>query len=128
MSDVRVPSGDALARYKTDWRALYDGEFARLKARTGCDEAVFLNERGELVEGSRTNIFVRLGGQLFTPPLAFGLLDGVLRRELIETGACAERLLMQADLAAADAVYLGNSLRGLIEARPVALSEEGGPR
>jgi branched-subunit amino acid aminotransferase/4-amino-4-deoxychorismate lyase len=89
---------------------LYDSEAARL----GADEALFVNERGELTEGSRSTLFVRLGGKLLTPPLACGLLDGILRRELLETGACAEAVLTPADLETAGEVLFGNSLRGLI--------------
>ncbi|MEI9994147.1 MAG: aminodeoxychorismate synthase component I [Rhizomicrobium sp.] len=122
LSPHRVNSADALLRHKTTWRAVYDDEHARLAEATGCDEALFLNERGELTEGSRTNIFVRRAGTFVTPPLSSGLLDGVLRRELIETGQCVEAVLTPDDLAAADAVLLGNSLRGLIPAQPVAAS------
>ena len=126
VSERRVMSADALNRHKTDWRELYEGEFARLRTQTGCDEAIFLNERDEIVEGSRTNIFVRKGGRLVTPPLASGPLPGCLRQDLIDAGDCTEGILTPADLEAAEAIYLGNSLRGLIEARPVALSAKGG--
>jgi para-aminobenzoate synthetase/4-amino-4-deoxychorismate lyase len=115
VSGHRVPSGDALARHKTGWRALYDGERERAR-RAGCDEVVFLNELDELVEGSITNIFLKMGGRLVTPPLASGCLDGCLRRELIARGEVEEGTLSRDDLARADAIYLGNSLRGLIEA------------
>ena len=91
-----------------------DDEQARLAKLTGCDEAIFLNERGEVAEGSRTNIFVRRGGKLLTPPLSAGLLDGVLRRELIEQGQCAKATAVPDDLDGE--VFLGNSLRGLIPA------------
>ena len=93
-----------------------DDERTRLEKLTGCDEAIFLNERGELTEGSRTNIFVRRGGRLLTPPLSAGVLDGVFRRELIEQGRCEEAMLTPDELAGE--VFLGNSLRGLISAGP----------
>ena len=112
-------SADELLRHKTNWRSFYDDEQARLARLTGCDEAIFLNERGELAEGSRTNIFIRRAGKLVTPPLTAGVLDGVLRRELIENGACIEARLMPEDLAGE--VFLGNSLRGLI---PAELSQK----
>jgi para-aminobenzoate synthetase/4-amino-4-deoxychorismate lyase len=121
ISSHAVQSGDLLLRHKTTWRGFYDDEQTRLARATGCDEALFVNERGELTEGSRTNIFVRRGGRLFTPPLSCGLLDGVLRRELIETGQCEEAVLTPAVLAIADEVLLGNSLRGFIQAEPVAM-------
>ncbi len=109
-----VDSADQLLRHKTTWRELYDDELARLTRVTGCDEVLFLNERGELTEGSRTNIFIRRDGRLLTPPLSAGVLDGVLRRELIEQGACVEATLTPGELEGE--IYLGNSLRGLVPA------------
>jgi para-aminobenzoate synthetase / 4-amino-4-deoxychorismate lyase len=114
-------SADLLLRHKTTWRGFYDDVLARLSKDTGCDEVLFINERGEITEGSRTNIFVRHGMQLLTPPLSSGVLDGVLRAELIANGQCSEAVLTPEDLAAADEVLLGNSLRGLISAVPVPL-------
>ena len=118
-----VDSGDLLLRHKTTWRGFYDAEHKRMAAATGCDDTVFLNERGEVTEGSRSNLFIRRGGKLLTPALGCGLLDGVLRRELLETGQCEEAVLMPADLAAADEVLLGNSLRGLIHAEPASAAQ-----
>jgi para-aminobenzoate synthetase/4-amino-4-deoxychorismate lyase len=94
----------------------YDAEQLRLSGVTGCDEAIFRNERNELTEGSRSNIFLRRGKQLVTPPVSSGLLPGILRQELLETGQCVEGVLTPDDLQTADEVFLGNSLRGLIRA------------
>ncbi len=116
ISTQRVSPGDALARHKTSWRELYEREHANLSP--GCDEVVFLNERGEVAEASRTNVFVMRDGKLLTPPLSAGALDGVLRRALIDEGRCTEATLRLEDLAGE--VYLGNSLRGLIRATPAA--------
>ena len=77
-----------------------------------------VNERDEVTEGSRTNVFIRRNGNLLTPPPSSGLLDGCLRKALIESGECAEAVLSLADLAQAEDVYLGNSLRGLVPAKP----------
>ncbi len=107
-----VLSGDILLRHKTDWRELYDGEAARL----GSDEVVFCNERGELCEGARSNIFVERDGVLLTPPLSCGLLPGVLRAELIAQGRAREAVLRPGDLKGE--VWFGNSLRGLIKGSP----------
>ena len=57
------------------------------------------------------------GGPLLTPPLSCGLLAGVLRGEMLETGKAAEAVLTVEDLQAAKALFVGNSLRGLIRAR-----------
>jgi para-aminobenzoate synthetase/4-amino-4-deoxychorismate lyase len=128
ISPLRVASTDALARHKIDWRAHLDHEQARLKRELGADETIFLNERGEVAEGSRTTVFVQERGRLLTPPLSAGALDGCLRRALIAEGRCMEATLTPHDLETAEAVYLGNSLRGLIRAVPVerlALSAAG---
>lgn len=101
-----VQSSDVLLRHKISWRELYD------QAHPDCDELVFLNERGEVTEGGRSNIFVRRGDILLTPPLEAGLLPGVLRAELIAQGRARETLLTQGDLQGE--VWFGNSLRGLI--------------
>ena len=119
VSPRRLRSTDPLLRHKTTARALYDGELARVGA-AGHFDALFLNERDELCEGARSNLFVRIGGRLLTPPLSCGLLDGVLRRTLLDRGEAEEHLLHMEDLHAADAVLLGNALRGLTEVRVVA--------
>lgn len=114
----RMAAGDVLLRHKTSWRETYEEEYARAAREAGADEVVFRNEKGELTEGSRTNLFARIGGALVTPPLDAGLLDGCLRRALIADGRCTEMSLVPEDLVRAEAVYLGNSLRGLIRAVP----------
>jgi len=119
ISPCRVDSRDPLIRHKTSRRRLYDRERDRMSAQTGCDEILFLNEKDELSEGSRSNIFLARAGQLFTPHIDSGLLDGRLRRELLDRGDCTEARLTCEDLKAADGVFLGNSLRGLVPAAPV---------
>lgn len=110
VSPNRVRSDDVLARHKTNWRD-------HLAPLAGVDETVFLNERGEVAEGSRSTVFLARDGTLLTPPLSAGVLDGVLRRELIEQGRCREAVLTPRDLESGQ-VWLGNSLRGLILAVP----------
>ena len=81
-------------------------------------DALLHNERGELTEFTRGNLVVELAGQRYTPPQDSGLLDGVLRRHLIDTGNLQERVLMPADLVRAERLLFINSLRGEI---PVTL-------
>ncbi len=115
-----VDSQDRHRYHKTTRREILDEERERLTAETGCDEVLFVNQRGELTEGSYCNIFVEKDGWLLTPPLSCGLLDGTLRRELLETGGhVEERVLYPRDLDDADAVWLGNSVRGLQPAYPI---------
>src|SRR4029077_13382705 len=52
----------------------------------GFDEAVLLNERGEVAECTAANIFCARGGRVFTPPLSSGCLEGVTRSILLEIG------------------------------------------
>ena len=113
----RVTSADPRLAHKTTDRALYDQTRARLPQ--GIDEMLFLNERGEVAEGTITNLFFDLGQGLSTPPLWSGCLPGCLRAELIETGQVREALLMSSDLASAR-LLVGNSLRGLLPARLIA--------
>jgi para-aminobenzoate synthetase/4-amino-4-deoxychorismate lyase len=122
ISPHRMASSDALLQHKTSWREVYENEHARF-ASLGCDEVLFLNERGELTEGSRTNVFVQIGGKLFTPPLSAGVLDGCLRREMIDKSECAEATLTPQDMDRAEKIWLGNSLRGLIAAVPFAAKD-----
>jgi para-aminobenzoate synthetase / 4-amino-4-deoxychorismate lyase len=116
LSSTRLESRDAFLFHKTTRREVYDSEWKHYSDALGVDEVLYLNERGELAEGSRTNIFVKRGGRLLTPALDAGLLPGVLRTELIATGQATEAVLTLADLANADAIYLGNSVRGLVPA------------
>jgi len=112
LSGARTQSKDLLLRHKTSWRELYDRE----AAQAGTDEVLLRNERDEITEGARSNVFVRRGGVLLTPPLDCGALNGCLRAELIEQKLAREERLTVKDLDGD--VFLGNSLRGLIPARP----------
>lgn len=112
----RVRASDVFLRYKTNRREVFDAESKRAAVEDNAQEVLFLNENGELTEGSRTNIFVKIGGELLTPSIACGLLNGCLRRELIESGICREAVLTRQHLECADQLYVGNSLRGLIPA------------
>lgn len=109
-------SGSVWLAHKTTNRGFYDAPRVAAHEAHGVDEVVFLNERGELTEGSITNLFIERDGRLKTPALASGLLPGTLRAELLETGRAEEAILTLADLHAADAIWLGNSVRGLIRA------------
>jgi branched-subunit amino acid aminotransferase/4-amino-4-deoxychorismate lyase len=110
----RFDSADPLLRHKTTRRALYEEELAAAANRCGADEALFLNERDEVCESARCNLFVERGGFLLTPPLSCGLLPGTLRAHLLSRGRAKEALLRLEDLS--EGFYLGNSVRGLVRA------------
>ena len=104
-------------RFKTSARDFYDGERARISALTQADEVIFLNEKQELCEGSFTSLFIKSNGQLLTPNLSCGLLPGILRQEFVQTEQAVEAKLTLTDIQTAEAIYVGNSLRGLMPAK-----------
>ena len=79
----------------------------------GADEAVFANTRGELCEGTGTNVAVAVGGRLVTPPLSSGCLAGVTRALLLEVADVVEAPLPLAALAEADEAVLLSSTRAV---------------
>ncbi|WP_226341076.1 aminotransferase class IV family protein [Gemmobacter serpentinus] len=109
LAGMRLDSADPWLRHKTTQRASYDA--ARAALPDGLDELIFANERGEVCEGTITNLFFDRGQGLRTPPLSSGLLPGVLRAEL----AAPEEVLLIADLPKVR-LWVGNALRGLIPA------------
>ena len=105
-----VASADFRLRHKTSDRGFYDDA----RKASGAFEVVFEDGNGFLTEGSFTALFVEREGRLLTPPLARGLLPGVLRSELLAEGRAVEQELTRADLT--NGFFIGNSLRGLIPA------------
>jgi para-aminobenzoate synthetase/4-amino-4-deoxychorismate lyase len=110
-----VDPADFRLRHKTSDRRFYDD------ARGTADEVVFVDPEGFLTEGSFTSVFIERNGVLLTPPARRGLLPGILRAELIESGRAVERDLTPADVAGG--FLLGNALRGLVSAVTVAASQ-----
>jgi para-aminobenzoate synthetase/4-amino-4-deoxychorismate lyase len=115
VSKERVDPADEFLYHKTTHRPLYQRERESALA-DGYDEVLFLNTNGEVCEGSITNLFVRFGGELYTPPVSCGLLPGTLRKELIARGKCRERVLDLSAVRDAEKVYVGNSVTGLVAA------------
>jgi para-aminobenzoate synthetase/4-amino-4-deoxychorismate lyase len=112
LAGVKIDAANPLRRHKTTERQIYDQALAQLGSDPAIFDLVFLNQRGELAEGARSNIFVERGGVLLTPPLSSGCLPGVLRSELLAAGQAQEAVLSPDDLAAG--FWMGNALRGLI--------------
>ncbi|USI74151.1 aminodeoxychorismate synthase component I [Sphingomonas morindae] len=106
-----VAPEDFRLRHKTSARDFYD----EARRAAGCFEVVFARSDGWLTEGSFTSLFVERDGRLLTPPLAHGLLPGILRQALLESGRAIEAPLRAEDLR--DGFLLGNAVRGLIQAR-----------
>ena len=113
LHDAPVDRADPFLRRKTTRRGFWDAALKRAED-LGADEALCVNREGALTEATRFNLFVSLDGRLVTPPVSDGVLPGVLRSELLETGVAVARSLTLEDLDAAEAVFLGNSARGLL--------------
>lgn len=118
LAQRRLSSRDPFARHKTTRRAAYDAALAEANA-AGADEAILLNEHGRVADGSFTTLFVLRGGKLLTPPPSEGALPGILKRILAARAVppVVEASLSLDDLRSADALYAGNSVRGLLPAR-----------
>jgi len=111
LAEARLDPADPFLKHKTTRRAVYECAF-QAGAAQGWDEVVFLNRRGQVAEASRNSVFVEVGGRLITPPLASGILPGVLRRDLIDQGRALEGEV-SIGLLTSRPLWLGNSLHGL---------------
>ena len=94
----------------------------------GAGEAIFTNTRGDLCEGSTTNIFLVRDGTVLTPPLSSGCLNGVTRALVIDlcqaNGIPVREVPLPASaLAQSDEAFLTSSTR---EVQPIA-SVDGTP-
>ncbi|WP_417524032.1 aminotransferase class IV [Marinovum sp.] len=115
----RLHSTDLWLKIKSSNRALYDRTRAQLPPEI--DEAIFLNEKGHLCEGTITNLMVETAPDTWlTPPLSDGVLPGVMRAELLAQGSLKVASLTEDDLRAARRIRLCNALRGVIEVSGLA--------
>ncbi|MDD4899589.1 MAG: aminotransferase class IV [Candidatus Omnitrophica bacterium] len=117
-SSLRQDERCLSARIKSTNRALYNLSLQEARKK-GFDEAIILNQRGNICEGARSNIFFRLSGELFTPALANGCLPGVIRRLIFDFAKkdglnIYEGNFTLEDLAACNEAFLTNSLMGVM--------------
>jgi para-aminobenzoate synthetase/4-amino-4-deoxychorismate lyase len=111
MSEKVIDSQNKFQYFKTTNRKLYDGEYKKY-SKWGYFDVIFLNEKNEIAEGAITNIFVYKNKQVFTPPLAAGILSGVYRKHFIKNNSIVrERPVYLQDLLQADKIVLTNSVR-----------------
>jgi para-aminobenzoate synthetase / 4-amino-4-deoxychorismate lyase len=118
ISPERVNSASVFQYHKTTMRSHYERAFAAASAQ-GAYDVLFLNERDEAAEAARHNLFIEKAGELLTPPVSAGILNGVQRRILLEDTArkARETPLTLADIAQADRLFLTNSVRGMVEVK-----------
>jgi branched-chain amino acid aminotransferase len=119
-SSLRVLADDPLMQSKTCSKVR--SVLARAEADDqGADEALLLNEQGEITEGAATNFFCIQDGVVCTSPLAAGLLPGVTRATVLEVCAelgikTAERAITPGQAADCDGAFLTVSTMGIVEA------------
>jgi branched-subunit amino acid aminotransferase/4-amino-4-deoxychorismate lyase len=107
-----------LGAFKTTSRLAYD--LAREEARAaGVDEVLMIGEDDRLYEGAVSNVFVVIDGTALTPPLAHGILPGVVRARVLEQCAALgrparEKALARADLGRAEEVFVTNSVQEVL--------------
>jgi para-aminobenzoate synthetase/4-amino-4-deoxychorismate lyase len=115
ISQNKINTSDQFRYFKTSNRKLYDNEYLSCNSN-GMDEVLFLNEKGELSEGSRTNLFLRKGDEWLTPPIQSGLLAGIYRKYFLVTNPNSyEKILKIEDLMQADELVLTNTIKGEIK-------------
>lgn len=107
----------------THHKTMNYGDCILEKRRTkllGVDELLFLNSRGEICEGTTTNIFFVKSGIIYTPPVSCGLLPGIMRRYIIETYPVVEKVLHLEDISQMEECFVTNSLLGIMKVTSVS--------
>ncbi len=111
---------------------VYDQERVRLQRLVpALFDVLVLNEKGEVTEGTRSNLFIRRGQKWQTPPLACGLLGGVERKFFIEelnnnnsSVEFKEAIVTPDQLRIADEIILTNSVRGRVSVKWSAFDDK----
>lgn len=117
LSPSRIKATNRFQYFKTTERKLYDSELKKY-SQEGYSEVIYLNEKDEIAEGSFTNIVIRKGENLFTPPLEAGILNGVYRQYMLDKKLITPKTLFFSDIKSADEIYLINSVRKIITLSP----------
>jgi branched-chain amino acid aminotransferase len=110
-----------------------NSSLAKVEAlKAGYDEAVLLNEHGQVAEGSGENIFIVRDGTLLTPPLSAGVLRGITRDTIIQWAAdldipFAESIILRQDLYLAEEAFYTGTAAEVVPIRSVDDREIGAP-
>ncbi len=122
IASEKLVATNLFLQHKTTVRDVYDKVLRQLAEQGEYFDALFFNERDELCEGARSNIFIVKNNRWYTPPLSCGLLNGVMRQiQMSRTDiVIEEKTLHMRDLLDADKLFLANALRGVFECKLVA--------
>ena len=117
-SDSLIPHAKACGQY-------LNSVLAKVEAsKAGYDEAILLDQKGVVCEGTGENVFVIRDGEIFTPPPTASILDGINRRSVIEIARdlgyrVTERDIARAELTHADEVFLTGTAAELTPLREI---------
>lgn len=122
ISPAILPAQNYLRRFKTTHRALFDQAWQTAETQ-GAFDSLFFNSDGILLEGGRSNVFVKHRGQWLTPSLDLDILNGIMRQaaldepqKYLQTNQVIETHITQKTLQEAEEIRLSNALRGVFAA------------
>lgn len=122
ISPAVLPAQNYLRRFKTTHRSLFDQAWQTAETQ-GAFDSLFFNSDGILLEGGRSNVFVKYQGQWLTPSLDLDILNGVMRQTVLDepqkylhTNQVIETHITQKTLQEAEEIRLSNALRGIFAA------------
>lgn len=122
ISPTILPAQNYLRRFKTTHRALFDQAWQTAETQ-GAFDSLFFNSDGILLEGGRSNVFIKHRGQWLTPSLDLDILNGVMRQAVLDelqkylhTNQVIETHITQKTLQEAEEIRLSNALRGIFAA------------
>jgi para-aminobenzoate synthetase/4-amino-4-deoxychorismate lyase len=124
LGNQNIDSTSIFQFHKTSRRDVYNQEYDKA-SKAGYYDAVILNERNEVAEACRHNIFIKKDGQLITPPLTTGILNGIYRQKLIMQEQAIEKTIYPDDLINCDEILLTNSVRGIVHVKLKKLKRWG---
>ncbi|WP_165090636.1 bifunctional chorismate-binding protein/class IV aminotransferase [Neisseria yangbaofengii] len=121
ISNDVLPNRDILCRFKTTCRERFDHAWQHA-AGQGAFDALLFNSDGLLLEGGRSNVFVKIDGEWHTPALGLSILNGVMRQEVLDNpqhylnvDKVIESHITRDMLQGAERICLSNALRGLFD-------------
>jgi branched-chain amino acid aminotransferase len=125
-SDSLIPHSKASGQYLNSVLAKIESK------RGGYEEAILLDDKGHVCEGSGENVFLVKDGTLITPPQAASILDGISRRSVMQIAAdlghtVVERDIARAEMALADEMFLVGTAAELVPVREIDDIEIGPP-
>lgn len=122
ISPTILPAQNYLRRFKTTHRTLFDQAWQTAETQ-GAFDSLFFNSDGILLEGGRSNVFVKHRGQWLTPSSDLDILNGIMRQAVLDepqkylhTNQVIETHITQKTLQEAEEIRLSNALRGIFAA------------